>query len=57
MIQTLNIRLSIFQKTNLKFQKICIDDKFNQKYLNRVIFKNTKYNSLVYKILKLLKKV
>lgn len=57
LIQTLNIRFDIFQKTNLKFQKIYIDNKFNQKYLNRVILKNTKYNNLTYKILKLLKKV
>jgi len=57
LIQTLNIRFGIFQKTNLKFQKIYVDNKFNQKYLNRVILKNTKYNTLTYKILKLLKKV
>tara|TARA_B100001057_G_scaffold497983_1_gene603666 strand:- start:9498 stop:10424 length:927 start_codon:yes stop_codon:yes gene_type:complete len=55
-IQTLNIRLSIFQKTDLDSQQIYVDNKFNQKYLNRVIFKNTKYNSFVYKILKLFRK-
>ncbi len=56
LIQTLNIRLSIFQKTDLDSQKINVDNKFNQKYLNRVIFKNTKYNTFVYRVLKLLRK-
>ena len=55
-IQTLNVRLSIFQKTDLSFQNISVDSKFNQKYLNRVILKNTKYNSFIYKILKVFKK-
>ena len=46
----------IIQKTDLSFQNISVDSKFNQKYLNRVILKNTKYNSFIYKILKVFKK-
>ena len=56
LIQTLNVRLSLLQRKNFNKQIVQLDTKFNSRYLNRVILKNTFYNKLIFRILKLLNK-